>query len=257
MSTPRGEAGELAVQQNRETQEDSRETMSSDSTRRWKRGLVEFVVIFAGVSLSLLADGWRDERREGRERTAVLERIEEDLREDLDEHAFVRGRADALLGTATWLLDRWGAAAPEPDSTASVLARLGCPLIFEYRSPAYAGLKSSSGLPLISSTDLGHRIIEYFEVHQVEAENFAENLAAAQARLLEALYGYVAFDACYPEKLPTRAPLLVSWDVLSTDLALRNRLVEVVTLSSLTAEWVDRAVTIAGPLVEELDSEGR
>lgn len=227
--------------------------MSSERNFRWKRGLAEFLVIFAGVSLSLMADEWRDERREGRERAAVLQQLAEDLREDLAEHAFVRGRASDLLESASWLLDRWGAPAPDSDSTATSFAVFTCPFIFEYRSPAYAGLKSASGLPLISGTDLGRRVIEYFEVRQVEAENFAQNLSVSRDRLAESLYPYVEFEPCRFGEPIAGAPLSVSWADLSRSPALRNRLAELVTHSSLTLEWVDRAVVSAEELVAELE----
>ena len=231
--------------------------MSQPNPIRWKRGAVEFVVIFAGVSLSLLADEWRDERRESHERVAVFEQLSADLSEEMAEHAFVAARATGLRDSSQRLLDAWDGPGPGADSLAVVLGAFGCPLIFEYRSPAYAGLQSASGLPLISGTELGRRVIEYFEVRQVEAENFAESLAASRGRLVEALYPFVEFAPCLPESPSASAPLHVSWEALSRDLELRNRLVEVVTLSALTSEWVGRAAAAAEALVREIDGAAR
>lgn len=227
--------------------------MSSERTFRWKRGLAEFIVIFAGVSLSLIADEWRDERREGRERAAVFQQLAEDIREDLTEHAFIGGRASDLLESASWFLDEWGGPAPNSGSTAGSFAVFTCPLIFEYRSPGYAGLKSASGLPLISGTDLGRRVIEYFEVRQVEVENFAQSLSASRDRLVESLYPYVEFGVCRVGESTAGASLLVPWAELSNNPELRNRLAELVTHSALTIEWVDRAVASAEALVAELE----
>jgi hypothetical protein len=228
--------------------------MSNQLEVRWKRGFAEFVVIFLGVSLSLLADEWRDDRREAAEREAVFDQLAEDLRDDLLEHRFVRSRAVRHGEASQWILDRWDGAEPDPDSVASVFGTFSCPMIFEYRSPAYAGLQSASGLPLISRTDLGRELIGYFEIQQVEAENFAESLEASLARLVETLYPIVRFEPCLVGQGQVDAPLLVSWGTMTSDPELRNRLAEVVSRAGLTTEWVDRAVTKAEALMEEMDA---
>lgn len=57
----------------------------------WRRPLAEFLAIFAGVSLSLLADDWRDHRADARAGVAALHLIAADLVRDSTEIEGGRG----------------------------------------------------------------------------------------------------------------------------------------------------------------------
>ena len=53
-----------------------------DSKWSLKRPLAEFIAIFAGVTLSLFADDWRQARNDGRDEVTALELIHADLVQD-------------------------------------------------------------------------------------------------------------------------------------------------------------------------------
>lgn len=221
----------------------------------WKRPVAEFVAIFAGVTLSLLADDWRDQRNERGERVSVLELLREDLTVDLNEHDFLRRRAKVNQSSTSWLLARWDANDVPVESIEIALAAFALPLVFEYRSPAFSGLKDSNRLSLISNSDLGQDLIEYFEHDQVVASNMALALSQSKARLGEALYPYVELPKYDAPERPTRMSVATSWAELTRDQVLRNRLMEVDQYAALTLEFVEAADTTARVLIERLDEE--
>ena len=59
--------------------------MVSTETRlpRLKRGLVEFLAIFLGVSMGFVAEDWRESLAEAREVELVMEGLVSDLNQDL------------------------------------------------------------------------------------------------------------------------------------------------------------------------------
>jgi hypothetical protein len=81
-----------------------REGSMTDSPRLWRRGLVEFIAIFLGVTLSFLAEDWRETLRDRAEADRVLAGLVADLESD---QSGLRDKIQIdsiLLQSGQWLL---------------------------------------------------------------------------------------------------------------------------------------------------------
>ena len=72
-----------------------------------QRAAVEFLVIFAGVTLGLLADDWRQERQESLEAQRALLLLEDDLVRDSAELAGSRGVLRGHSAATAWIQRNW------------------------------------------------------------------------------------------------------------------------------------------------------
>ena len=136
----------------------------TSKTNKWFRVLAEFLIIFAGVTLGLLADDWRKEREaRSAERLSLLEMIE-DLSSDSRQMKSVMRRMDRW-GQATLWINR---ASPKasPDSILQRITTLSYYNALQLSSSTYIGLKDGRQLGLIRDNDLRRRIIDYYEIQQ-------------------------------------------------------------------------------------------
>ncbi len=145
--------------------------MSTDRTRRF---LLEFVAIFGGVTLGLLAEDWRQSRIDRRDAQEALELIAADL---LADSLWMTGSRSALerhVRSAAWLQEYWSEATVDPDSLSQALWGFLWVEAPQFRRVAYASLQDGDRLGLIEDDSLRLGIIEYYEYWQAEAHFYTE-----------------------------------------------------------------------------------
>ena len=81
--------------------------MEASKSRRVGSLLREFLVIFAGVLIALVADDWRTDRDEREQGVQSLRVVEEDLRSDSVELADVFQLAQHHAAASRWLFEHW------------------------------------------------------------------------------------------------------------------------------------------------------
>lgn len=142
----------------------------SESPRIWKRGIAEFVAIFLGVTLSFMADDWRDHLREKDEASRVLAGLAADLENDLNGLREKISLDGSTLEAERWMLENWRRADLPDDSVEAawreiLLVGSYSPIRSEYESASSAGR-----LQLIANVDLRERIVTHYETDQVHQQ---------------------------------------------------------------------------------------
>lgn len=128
-----------------------------------RRLLAEFLAIFAGVVLGLLADDWRQARVDRADGADALRLIAADLASDSAELA---GRLDAVradVEAASWLTRSWDRADAPADSTERALNRFYLTAYYQPSNATYESLKSGDRLHIIRDDGLRSRIVHYFQ----------------------------------------------------------------------------------------------
>ena len=140
--------------------------MSEGARRRvpWARILAEFVAIFAGITLSLLADDWRQGREDRAEERSLLLGLMADLRADSAEQAAVFRFAQRHTRGAVWLRLRLehGPQIPE-DSLQFRLGDVTFSTSYDAVSATYVALKDGGRMSVVENDELRDRIISYYE----------------------------------------------------------------------------------------------
>ena len=170
----------------------------------WKRAMAEFIVIFAGITLSLAADdwwqGWADARRE----LSILEGIRSDLLADSVALDSTIIRSGAWDRSALWVQRHWGRSGIPEDLVADSLFPLF--LIYRYHPvrSAYVSLLSSGDLALIRDEALRTRIVEYYEKRQAYVADIFETSRELQDRFAVASQTLMLWVQSNPEATSIR-----------------------------------------------------
>lgn len=155
-----------------QAQFDAEEGSSWISRVPWIRLLAEFAVIFLGVTLSLLADDWRQSRNDLEAERRALQGLLVDLEDDSAALAQLETQTVTHDRAAMWLYQRVGD--PEVDAD-SVIQRLGATQdfgVFGLLRASYTGLLSTGQLGLIRDETLRREIITYYENLQPQVSSF-------------------------------------------------------------------------------------
>lgn len=142
----------------------------SESPRIWRRGVAEFVAIFLGVTLSFMADDWRENLRDRDEAERVLAGIASDLENDLASlRAKIRFDGE-VLAVERWLLENWEREDLASDSIEAAwiqVLNVGSylPIRSEYESASSAGR-----LQLIENAALRATIVTHYETWQAHQQ---------------------------------------------------------------------------------------
>jgi len=229
------------------------------SERPWRRPLIEFATIFAGVTLSLLADDWRDHRNDGRHEEAALHLIRADLVRDTAELRFALRPAIGHERSTYWLVSRWDDASAPPDSIQIALTRFLIYNSYQFQSAAYRGLREGDRLNLISNDSLRTQIVDYFEESQVNVDQFLVALLQARERVIDGMAPFVRWplprdrDTAWPTSGPLR--LLAPWDTIRADNRLANQISAMGALASLAKSLGNEALARNEALRTAIDSE--
>ncbi|RLC56571.1 MAG: hypothetical protein DRI30_05645 [Chloroflexi bacterium] len=128
----------------------------------FKRYAVEFLVVFFGVWLSLLAQQWRQGREDRNAAQLALQGIVEDLQVDLEDMRGNLARARLAFEAADWLVSRRAGPSPSEDSVSLALTEIGPCSFPQWNMSQYSTLKSSGEINLIRD-ELRSNITEYYE----------------------------------------------------------------------------------------------
>jgi hypothetical protein len=148
--------------------------MSKSGGILWKRALTEFLVIFIGITLSLMADDWRQSQEEKRRERSALTEMMADLQTDsLDLETMLRSarRWDAA---AVWVLRNVDRRDVPEDSVRAGLRPFFFTALYQPIRSAYTGLRSSGQLWLIRDESIRRLVVDYYEVSQPYMLQFTE-----------------------------------------------------------------------------------
>jgi hypothetical protein len=157
----------------------------------WERPVAEFVAIFAGVTLSLFADDWRDRRNDARDERAALEAIHRDLVADSAE---IRAALVPIAGherSTLWLLSRWDDAHVPADSVGYALRAYLFYNTYQFQSATFNSLKQADRMGLIRNDSLRAAIVAYYDERQVHIGQFMEALFEERQRILDVVAPHV------------------------------------------------------------------
>jgi len=136
--------------------------------------LAEFLVIFIGITLSLMADDWRQSQEERRREKSALTEMLADLHTDSLDLATMLRSAQRWDQAAVWVgRNAENRELPE-DSVRAGLRPLFFTSLYQPMRSAYTGLRSSGQLWLIRDEDIRRLVVDYYEVSQPYMLQFTE-----------------------------------------------------------------------------------
>jgi hypothetical protein len=210
------------------------------------RALAEFVAIFSGVLLGLLADDWRQLRQEDADAEEALQLILEDLTNDSIELASLRPPLARHVSWTSWLQEHWTREVPAMDSVGLAFRAYGFANSPQLRASAFSSLKDGDRLGLIRDGGLRAQIVEYYEDSHVRLGQYFESHDEAQGRLFETLFPYILL---LPGREPgsvwpaVRAPTTITspWADLRADNNVYNRATHFGVTAQLAVRFIDEA----------------
>lgn len=200
---------------------------TEDGGLRYKRAIINFLAIFLGVSLSFLAEDWREDLNELEEGERVLEGILADIQQDVPA-ALNIARSDSVATDAgLWLHRNWERTELPSDSVDWALAALHgggpyTPLNSEYESAKYAGR-----LQYIEDTELRQQITSLYEGTQPFLVRLYDLRADFTLEFWRLLRPYERFAEEFGGGgVVPAVHLAVPWSEVSANGELRNALVQ-------------------------------
>jgi uncharacterized protein DUF6090 len=195
-------------------------------THRARRGLVEFVAIFLGVTLSFVADDWREDLADGRQVELVLAGIRSDLEQDLEQLDWLIRADSAAVEGGLWLHANWERSRLPGDSLESALAVLHQGAPYSPVRSEYESAKSAGRLQLITNAGLRTAITELYERGQPHNVSVGHMSIDFDFELWRELRPYVRFATEFGAlPLIPQITLDVPWSEASSNAVLRNSLV--------------------------------
>jgi hypothetical protein len=174
---------------------------------KMKRAFAELAVIFAGVTLGLLADDWRLARQELAEANDALALLERDLVVDSAELDAARGVLARHSEAAVWFQVHWKRDSADTDAAGrAFLAYLAIPQ-FTFPRSAFEGLRTNNRLSLIQPDFLRGAVIEYYDRQAFIRRNHEEQTVPEKKRTVDALSPYFL--------RPPAVDTLSAWPIVS------------------------------------------
>jgi hypothetical protein len=133
---------------------------------RTRRGVVEFLAIFLGVSLSFLADDWRETRGERREEARVIELLASDLQQDLSGIRRQIAQDSAAADAGQWLHLNWNRSDLPLDSLEWAWGAVHDGGPYSPVRSEYESAKSAGRLQLIRDASIRQQVAAYYEQEQ-------------------------------------------------------------------------------------------
>jgi hypothetical protein len=222
--------------------------------RRLKRYAAEFLVIFLGVWLSLLAEQWRQDREDRNSERLALEGMLQDLALDLEDMTGNLARARPALESANWIVGKRGGVGVSGDSIAVALTQIGPCSFPQWNTSQYSTLKASGGLNLIDESGLRSQIAEYYET-RAGLDLLHETDCAESSAVYELLAPFVTLGipSGEPDLGRTREFSAVITEVPAAEELLRdaeivNRIVKLAAHRTFLAYWIGQEVQKAEDL---------
>jgi hypothetical protein len=207
----------------------------------WKRILAEFAVIFAGVTLGLVAEDWRQGRSDRAAATALLAELVEDLDADSIELSRLQVTASRWERDAVRLL-RF-IPDPESDPDSIIQASVSLSLYYRYRPvrSGYVALVDGGHLSGITDASVRRSIVAYYEQRQMLIARTWEDLLGLREDFVSRSRVHIAFvpseSTTALEPIPAQR-LVSGRGVLASDQAFRAA----VELQGVIAADMNRAL---------------
>ena len=148
-------------------------TVSTSS--HWKKIGAEFLAIFAGVVLGLLANSWRQAHEDRVQESFALQEMVADLQADSAELAAIDRRARQWDSAGLWVARHRGVAVPG-DSAVKAVAPLFHTFVYRPQRAAYVGLRDAAELGLVRDRALRRQVVDYFETQQAYVESLYQGV---------------------------------------------------------------------------------
>ena len=132
----------------------------------WARIIAEFFVIFLGVTLSLAADDWLQNREDRGIERVLLQELTADLQADSLGLSDMQDRMRDWDEAAVWLWRFGEVTSTSADAGLEQALRLLTITNYQPVASAYTSLKDGGQLSLVTDPKLRRQIIEYYEVDQ-------------------------------------------------------------------------------------------
>jgi len=224
------------------------------SSSIWRRGFVEFLAIFAGVTLSFLAEDWRQALQDHKDEERVLTGVASDLEEDL---SFIRGKiqTDSLgLVGELWLQANWDRSSPPTDSVQAALEDFFHGATYSPMRSEYESAKSAGRLQLIQDDDLRSAIITYYERGQPQQQVVNRMQLDLHFEVWRQLRPYLQFGRDFAESAGTtpKIGLFRPWPDVRADQVLRNSLVEAMSMRRINLAQMRGHASATEQLHDEL-----
>ncbi|HEX6694002.1 MAG TPA: hypothetical protein VF035_04775 [Longimicrobiales bacterium] len=213
--------------------------------RKLQRYGLELLIVFLGVSLSLLAENWRQTRADAKSESASLVRLHGDMQLDAQDMRLNASNAETGLEAARWLTAN-GGTKHSADSVSAMLTNIGVCSFFVPYTSEYTALKSSGRLSLISNDAIREGIVRLYE-EQPFLEWLHERDCLMTSDLIDSLVGRFEFAEPLPQRRgTTRYPRILFHDgqeALLRDPVLQGQLVRLATQRQYLRDQIQRRVT--------------
>jgi hypothetical protein len=206
--------------------------------RQWVRLFAEFGVIFLGVTLSLLADDWRQRTTDRSYERMALEELQADLEAEASDMGSLSNGTRDDASAALWIYLKLGESEINPDSLSAKLGTIYNWYVYKAARATYAGLRSTGRLTLIQDDDLRRDITTYYEERQPYIQNFYENYQDLWLTLRESMAQDVEWEMLEEaDTWSARADLVLKrpWTRIPSDPLLRHHLEMVGVLGEVIA----------------------
>lgn len=195
----------------------------------WQRAIAEFLIIFAGITISLLADDWRQSRFDARRERSALTEMLADLEADSAELAPKLRRLQAWDQAALWTQGNVGRTDLEEDSVVASILQLF--LIHHYQPvrSTYEGLRAGGDLDLVRDDGVRRLMVQYYELNQSKMIQFDALVFQWYNALWDATQEMVLWKAnpnattFFDRDSGNPFALLVPWSEISQDPVFLNR----------------------------------
>jgi len=224
---------------------------------RWTRIVAEFLAIFAGITLSLLADDWRQGREDSAEERSLLVSLVADLRADSAELAGVLNWAERHSRGAVWLMLRMEDGPPIPEDSLQLrLREVTFSTNYDPVTATYVALKEGGRMSVLENSDLRDRIITYYERDQAARANLSATVRDELNRWRETFYGFFEVpvtDTTTVIELSRFRPVR-PWNEFAEDPDARRQVLMVGVSGGVQSRSVQNLLSANTELVAEIES---
>jgi len=216
----------------------------------WKRGFVEFLAIFLGVSLSFLAEDWRQSLGEARQGIAVLRGIERDLSQEREAIQSTLQRDSLAVVAGGWLHANWSRKDAPRDSIDQMLRVLvGFGPTLTVRA-AYESAKASGRLEFIRNDELRADVVAFYEQSQADFVDMARISMDYMVEMNRALRPYLELENVAGGWSGMNSTLAGSWSAIGGNRDTRNAVGESTAMRQMVVEHAHEYLTAQGALLQ-------
>ena len=223
----------------------------------WTRIVAEFFAIFAGITLSLLADDWRQGREDRAEERALLVSLADDLRADSAELTGILDWAYRHSRGAVWLRLRLDEGPPIPEDSLQIrLREVTFSSNYDPVTATYVALKEGGRMSVIEDGGLRGRITDYYERDQAARVNVATTVRDELNRWRETFYDYFEVpltDTTSVIQLDRFRPVR-PWSEFAGDPDVRRQVVMIGISGGVQARSTENLLAANAELVTEIES---